>query len=1061
MRKKLCIILSIMLFSAFFGPSLMADWNPEDGHKMHYPQLPDEEGWNVNASYPLVLADDWMCSETGPVNEIHFWGSWREGNTGEIAGFMIRIYSDIPADPPMIEYSRPGALLWERFVEWPDIIARSIVPDPPLAEGWYDPMTGIWVYPDHYEYWQYNLMNIIEPFIQEQGNIYWLSISAQVIENVSLPVWGWKSSLNHWNDDAVFGELGAYDWEELYEPNSGYLYIPGDVNNDGIVDMNDVLYLQAFLYSGGPPPPFYVPIPPYYPAADVNGDCIVDGADLIYLTNWVNGTGPALVYCQDTPPGEPISLDLSFVINASEEELGACCYQDGTCANLSSANCIASGGTWQGAGTVCLGDNDGNGTDDACEGTQPTGACCYPDGTCAVVDQNTCLQFSGIWQGAGSACMGDFNGNLIDDACEGLYTTGACCFPDGSCITTSLGACTLAGGQYKGDGTLCLGDGNLNGIDDACEIEIDPCDYYKSPYLDYTPNGMPDFDQKQGTWFFGQPPATQWSHCGPVALANCLWWFDSKYEPSPVDPRPFYPGPGNPPTNDNYPMLQSFEPTGGLWDDHDTNNVIPFVDSLAVLAQTNIGGSGTNIWNLANAAQVWTNTQGLGQKYIIKVYALDEVEANYEFIRHEIMSSEDVILLLGFWEEIEPGFCERIGGHYVTCAGVCTAPPESALCISDPYYDANEGEPPAGSAHWSTLHNDAWYISGPHGTIDHDKYRVAPMTGCSWFQPPFFSLELPNYPTSAISLAQFAGQNLYDPSQTPVPPMGGIVHTIIEYALVICPDHDEDGIHDGIDNCPNIYNPDQTDTDGDGQGDACDPDDDNDGVLDGVDSAPLDPTLCEDVDSDGCDDCAIGTDGFGPLPDNDPNNDGLDTDADGLCDVGDPDDDNDGVLDGVDSAPLDPTLCEDVDSDGCDDCAVGTDGFGPLPDNDPNNDGADTDSDGICDLTDNCIDDYNPLQEDSDGDGIGDSCEVDCDCIPGEANGTPPYNILDITYLIAYLYKSGPAPNPYAMCSGDANCNCTVNILDITYLIAYLYKSGPAPCDCPTWLSTCGPPLYK
>jgi len=79
-----------------------------------------------------------------------------------------------------------------------------------------------------------------------------------------------------------------------------------------------------------------------------------------------------------------------------------------------------------------------------------------------------------------------------------------------------------------------------------------------------------------------------------------------------------------------------------------------------------------------------------------------------------------------------------------------------------------------------------------------------------------------------------------------------------------------------------------------------------------------------------------------------------------------------------------------------------------------------------------------------------------CDCIPGDANGIPSYNILDATYLIAYLYKDGPAPAPYVNCSGDPNCNCSVNILDVTYLIAYLYKGGPAPCNCETWEASCG-----
>jgi hypothetical protein len=64
-------------------------------------------------------------------------------------------------------------------------------------------------------------------------------------------------------------------------------------------------------------------------------------------------------------------------------------------------------------------------------------------------------------------------------------------------------------------------------------------------------------------------------------------------------------------------------------------------------------------------------------------------------------------------------------------------------------------------------------------------------------------------------------------------------------------DTDQDGVPDSSDNCPNTANPDQTDTDGDGTGDACDADDDNDGVPDGADACP--GTAAGDVvDAAGC-----------------------------------------------------------------------------------------------------------------------------------------------------------------------------------------------------------------
>ncbi len=223
--KNRAVVLAIVaVMVAGTSLSVLADWNPEDGHKMHYPQLPDEDGWDVYATaglsqygYPeICLADDWMCSETGPVTDIHFWGSWKGGNTGIINGFQIAIHEDIPASQNPAGYSKPGTTLWEQYIT--DYTAVPI--DPQCNEGWYDPFTGEVIYDDHDNYFQYNIVGIIEPFYQTEGTIYWLCISAIVEYNPTglQALWGWKSSTDHWNDDAVWAEWGHLNWIDLWEP---------------------------------------------------------------------------------------------------------------------------------------------------------------------------------------------------------------------------------------------------------------------------------------------------------------------------------------------------------------------------------------------------------------------------------------------------------------------------------------------------------------------------------------------------------------------------------------------------------------------------------------------------------------------------------------------------------------------------------------------------------------------------------------------------------------------------------------------------------------------------
>jgi len=183
------------------------------------------------------------------------------------------------------------------------------------------------------------------------------------------------------------------------------------------------------------------------------------------------------------------SLDLSFVING-HALTGACCYPDGNCAVMTQAAClVGAGNSYAGDGTTCLGDGNQNGVDDACEGTIPTGACCWADGTCSQTTSAFCTATgAGTYLGDNTVCLGDLDGNGTDDACEQVTNTGACCWPDGSCgsgITRM--DCVMGAGHYMGDGSVCLGDGNQNGTDDLCE-QLPELKYFQPP--DLTPTGM-------------------------------------------------------------------------------------------------------------------------------------------------------------------------------------------------------------------------------------------------------------------------------------------------------------------------------------------------------------------------------------------------------------------------------------------------------------------------------------------------------------------------------------------------------------------------------------------
>jgi parallel beta-helix repeat protein len=92
---------------------------------------------------------------------------------------------------------------------------------------------------------------------------------------------------------------------------------------------------------------------------------------------------------------------------------------------------------------------------------------------------------------------------------------------------------------------------------------------------------------------------------------------------------------------------------------------------------------------------------------------------------------------------------------------------------------------------------------------------------------------------------------------------------------------------------------------------------------------------------------------------------------------------------------------------------------------------------------------------DMNGDGIGDTpyeigghesedlYPLMAPFICGDANEDGEITSGDVVYLIRYLYRHGPPPDPLSL--GDPNGDGTLNPGDVVYLINYLFRGGPPP----------------
>ncbi len=207
-------------------------YEPEpDDPNIKYIQPPDEAETGIDIRCDRedgilrTLADDFPCTQTGPITDVHLQGSWNDDYKGQIEFIHLSIHEDIPDPDPQdpISYSMPGNLLWEHDFFPPDFNETLYKNIDPLWEAWWDPYTSVYIQQGDQQIWKYDIY--IDPeiaFIQrgteDEPKVYWLDVWVKLMSEPQGTQFGWKTSRIHWNDAAVWDNSGI--WQKLTYPLS-------------------------------------------------------------------------------------------------------------------------------------------------------------------------------------------------------------------------------------------------------------------------------------------------------------------------------------------------------------------------------------------------------------------------------------------------------------------------------------------------------------------------------------------------------------------------------------------------------------------------------------------------------------------------------------------------------------------------------------------------------------------------------------------------------------------------------------------------------------------------
>jgi hypothetical protein len=179
----------------FAAGTALADWNIGDPNR--WAQLPNMSGQDIE---PL-LADDWLCTQSGPVTDVHFWTFNYSLYTNDPFPSGVPIYMTISSNNPNyneLAYSAPDLQLWDRYFQPGEYTVRE----------W-----GT-------SHWQFNITDIKNPFPQKEGQTYWLGLRIQLGDNPHL---FWNYTDDGHMDKAVY-------WTYLENPtNPSWFPIGGDL----------------------------------------------------------------------------------------------------------------------------------------------------------------------------------------------------------------------------------------------------------------------------------------------------------------------------------------------------------------------------------------------------------------------------------------------------------------------------------------------------------------------------------------------------------------------------------------------------------------------------------------------------------------------------------------------------------------------------------------------------------------------------------------------------------------------------------------------------------------